>query len=195
MSDVMVLKKKLSDELEVINKSLKGKKTIDAVCALSDIPTSNSKEDLFKLIKELYKFSKKARSQLTPDTGMSDNSGIEDMIKKQLTEVLPGLLQSALKDLTPKHNQDKLDTRKDTPPMTLHTLVIEKKGEDDDDRITDDVWKDVVKNDVKTKLKNVPVIKSASSNGAAKLHFKSKQLTKSTKRALLVYIIYKTVMV
>ena len=186
MANVMDLKKKLNEELDVINKSLKGKKSIESVSVLSDVPTNNSKDDLFSVVKELYKFAKKALSHISSDTigsGVCDNRGLEDLIKKQLTEVLPGLLQSALQDLTPQQATSDTTTREDKP-VTMHTLVIEKKTESEDDKITEDEWITVVKKDVKTKLKNVPVIKAASSNGAAKLHFKSKEHLDRAQEAL-----------
>ena len=186
MAKGMDLKKKLNEELEVIDKSLKGRKTIDSVNVLSDLPTNNSKDDLINVIMELYKFAKRALSHVPSDcngSGAGDNSGLEDLIKKLLTEVLPGLLQSSLQDLTPQKVKPETTTS-ENKPETMHTLVIEKNTESEDDKMTENEWTTVVKNDVKTKLKNVPVIKAASSNGAAKLHFKSKEHLDRAQQAL-----------
>ena len=187
MANGMDIRKKLNDELEMINKSLKGKKTIESAKTLSELPTNNSKDDLFNVIKELFKLTKKALSHIPPDTTgsvASDNSGLEDLIRKQLTEVLPGLLQSALQDQTPQVQVKSETITREDKPVTMHTLVIEKKAENGDEKITEEEWTTVVKKDVKGKLKNVPVIKATSSNGGAKLHFKSKEHLDRAQEAL-----------
>ena len=183
------IRKKLNEELEVINKSLKGRKTIESANTLSDVPTNNNKDDMFNVMKELYKFAKKALSHVSSDTtGLvaCDNSGLEDLIKKQLTEILPGLLQSALKDQMPHLvKSETTTTTREAKPVISHTLVIEKKAESDDDKkITEDEWTTVVKKNVKTKLKNVPVMKATSADGAAKLHFKTKEHLEMAQEAL-----------
>ena len=52
--------KTMNDELNVTNNCMK---TIESTTAVRDIPTNDSKEDLFKVMKELYVFSKKALTQ------------------------------------------------------------------------------------------------------------------------------------
>ena len=180
-----ILKKKLNEELEVINKSLKGKKPIESVNVLSDLPTNNSKEDLINVIKELYKFAKKALSHIPSDcSGTSENvKGLENMIKKQLTEVLPGLLQNALQGLAPEKIKSETTSSEDKSE-TMHTLVIEKNTESEDDKISEIEWTTVVKKDIKSKLIHIPVIRAASSNGAAKLHFKSQEHLDQAQQAL-----------
>ena len=125
----MATLKKMTDELEVINKSLKGTKTIDSATAVKDIPTTNSKEDLFKVMKELYVFSKKALTLIPPETKMAvsgpDANTIENIIKKQLTDFLPGLLKSALQTLPDAPAQPGV-AREEKPLPAKHTLTIER---------------------------------------------------------------------
>ena len=54
------IRKELIEELDIINKSLKGNLTIEDSKELADIPTNNSRGSLFSVIKELYEHSKKA---------------------------------------------------------------------------------------------------------------------------------------
>ena len=177
--------KKLEEELDVINNSLKGKKTIESASVLTDIPSNNSKDDMFNIIKELYNFSKKALLDLTKlkNLGVSSQPDIQSLIKQQLTDTLPGLLQEALQ----KHSS--LDTTvKDSIDVPVsHTIVIEKlKSGDEEEQveISEEEWTKVVKKDVKKTLKSVPVIKARSSEGSAKLHFKSKEHMDQAKEAL-----------
>ena len=155
--------KKLEEELDVINNSLKGKKTIESASVLTDIPSNNSKDDMFNIIKELYNFSKKALLDLTKlkNLGVSSQPDIQSLIKQQLTDTLPGLLQEALQ----KHSS--LDTTvKDSIDVPVsHTIVIEKlKSGDEEEQveISEEEWTKVVKKDVKKTLKSVPVIKARS---------------------------------
>ena len=176
----MATLKKMTDELEVINKSLKGTKTIDSATAVKDIPTTNSKEDLFKVMKELYVFSKKALTLIPPETKMAvsgpDANTIENIIKKQLTDFLPGLLKSALQTLPDAHAQPGV-AREEKPLPAKHTLTIERKVGDDEEEvkpITESDWVTVVRSDVKRELKAVPVQRASVNNGAATLNFTSK---------------------
>lgn len=178
------MKKKLLEELEVINKSLKGSKcTIESANTITDIPTNNSRGDLFQIVKELYAFSKKAVSyvQSTTTSATSSNtapSDIQAIVKQQLTDVLPGLLRDALQEHSNQVQTPKEETPENTIPAvsTSHTLVIERIPDGgEENKITDAEWTTVVKKDVKGALKTVPVIKAAPpTNGAAKLHFRSK---------------------
>ena len=179
--------KKMQEELETINNSLKGTKTIESASVLADIPTTNSKDDMFKIIKKLYNLSKKALSDLAKQNVevSPQPTDIQSLIKQQLTDTLPGLLKEAL------HNHSFLDkTVKDSDvdvPVNSHTIVIEKLNEgDEDDKavISEEEWTTVVKKDVKKTLKSVPVIKARSSEGSARLHFKSKEHMDQAKEAL-----------
>lgn len=171
------IKIKLEAELEVINKSIKGKNTIESAKVLSDIPPSNSKDDLFKVIKELYLLSKRMLSNIGKTTDKTTTSQItaedvQSLVRTQLTDVLPGLLKEALEN----HDCPKEEKKEDEKPSESHTLVIKKIQESEDDKenkITETEWTQVVKKDVKNTLKSVPVIKAQTSNGDVKLHFKS----------------------
>ena len=176
--------KKLEEELEVINNSLIGKKKIEDAKLLVDLQTTNSKEIMFKAIKELFKFSKKTLKVLgsistgVPVSGPTADD-IKSMIKQEFTEILPGLLQEALN----KHsNTEKPLEDGDEPQGTSHTLILENLHSSVDEeeakeeaKISEQEWTTMVSKDVKKTLKDVPVLKARSTNGAAKLHFKSKE--------------------
>ena len=68
----------------------------------------------------------------------------------------------------------------------MHTLLVEKTTESGEEEIPENEWKTSIMKDVKTKLKHVPVLKAASSNGAAKLHFKTKEDLDKAQDALRV---------
>ena len=68
----------------------------------------------------------------------------------------------------------------------MHTLLVEKTTESGEEEIPENEWKTSTRKDVKTKLKHVPVLKAASSNGAAKLHFKAKEDLDKAQDALRV---------
>ena len=130
----MAALKTMTDELNVINKSLKGMKTIESATAVKDIPTNNSKEDLFKVMKELYAFSKKALTHIQPETKMAvsgpDANTIENIVKKQLTDVLPDLLKNALKTLPAISAQSSDNANMamvEKPLPKKHTLTIKHK--------------------------------------------------------------------
>jgi cob(I)alamin adenosyltransferase len=93
---------KMKEELELINKkSFKGKSTIESATVLSDIDTTNKRDDMFTVIKELYNLSKKLAKPNKQDT-----SNIEEVIKKQLADVLPGLLKTALSSVPALQNKE-----------------------------------------------------------------------------------------
>jgi hypothetical protein len=185
--------KKLEDELEVINNSLQGRKSIEAAKLLTELQTTNSKEILFNAMRELYKFSKKTLKALesistgAPVSGPTSDD-IKSMIKQEFTDTLPGLLQEALK----KHSSmEKPLENEDKAPETSHTLILENiptsQNEDtakEEAQISDDHWTTVVSKHVNKTLSSVPVIKARAANGAAKLHFKSKEDQEKAKEAL-----------
>ena len=189
MAMAMAALKVMTDELTVINKSLKGTKTIESATAVKDIPTTNSKEDLFKVIKELYVFSKKALTLIQPETKMAvsglDATTIENIVKKQLTDVLPDLLKNALKTLptvTAQPTDNAINAEKPLPMK--HTLTIKRKPDEESEEITDSDWTTVVCRDVKDELKTVPVQRVSINNGAATLNFTSKDHLDKAQKAL-----------
>ena len=184
----MAALKTMTDELNVINKSLKGMKTIESATAVKDIPTNNSKEDLFKVIKELFAFSKKALTLIQPETKMAisgpDATTIENIVKKQLTDVLPGLLKDALRTLPGV--PDLPDVKEEKPLPTKHTLTIKHKAEEEEEvqPITENDWVTVVRKDVKRELKDVPVQRASVNKGIATLNFTSKAHLDKAQKAL-----------
>lgn len=167
--------KKLKEDLEKINNSLKGKKTIENVSNVSDIPTSNSREELYKCVKELYTFSKKVLGILenisVPSNeclGPAISKNIEDMINKQLTEVLPGILKAALESHTTQEKEVKEDTVKEVASPLYHTMEVEIPKDKEKES-----WKEVVRD----ACKSIPVNKVAydPETGVAKMHFNSKE--------------------
>ena len=187
----MAALKTMTDELNVINKSLKGMKTIESATAVKDIPTNNSKEDLFKVIKELYAFSKKALTHIQPETKMAvsgpDANTIENIVKKQLTDVLPDLLKNALKTLPAISAQSSDNANMamvEKPLPKKHTLTIKHKPDDETEEITESDWATVVSKDVKRELKAVPVQRASVNNGAVTLNFPSKVHLDKAQKAL-----------
>lgn len=186
----MAALKTMTDELNVINKSLKGMKTIESATAVKDIPTNNSKEDLFKVMKELYTFSKKALTFIQPETKMAvsgpDANTIEAIVKKQLTDVLPELLKNALQTLPaiPTQHSDNVIDKVEKSLPTKHTLTIKRKAEEDSEEITESDWVTVVSKDVKRELKAVPVQRASVNNGTATLNFTSKAHLDKAQKAL-----------
>lgn len=170
----------MKEELEILNqKSLKGKSTLESAKVLSDIDNTNKKDDMFFVIKELYSFSKKALNlaKLSETASGHDTSNLEDVIKKQLADVLPGLLKTALSNVPAFQNQAELGVREDKTPAVRHTLTVKKKPGTDEDHsppITEKDWCDVVRTDLKGSLRTVPVKRATLSDGAATLDFTSK---------------------
>lgn len=177
MADV---KKKLTEELNVINNSLKGTKSIDSASVLSDIPTSNSREDLFKCIKTLYNFTTTALGYIqtpTTDSSPTGAEGIEGLIKKQLTDILPGLLKTALQNHKDEVKPVNEATVKEVTPSLHHTMDIEMVPGEEENDVSKDEWKKAIRKDVRGACKSVPVNKVAydPSTGATRLHFNSKE--------------------
>lgn len=172
--------KTMTEELDNLNKkSLKGTYTIESANAVADIPTNNSREHLFKVVKELFSFSKKALNFVqSSDMKISghDSEIMENIIKKQLTDVLPNLLRDALSTFPPvKVQRESIQEEKPLPK--LHTLTVEKKPEEEEGAvqpITESEWTKVVRKDLKGSLKSIPVQKASLSSGTATLRFASK---------------------
>ena len=175
-------RKKLFDELEVINTSLKGKNTIESASLLADIATSNSREDLFKIVKELYTFSKKTLSLTSaPQANVNcvDAEALNNIIKNQLADVLPGLLKNAL-ETTPDTTATRPTSKTLKEDVTLpvrHTLLIERKTDEqnDNESFTDTEWSTVVQRNVKGVLEEVPVQKVSVRDGKPSLTFSDKE--------------------
>ena len=192
--------KRLEEELEVINKRGNKGKTIENAKTYEDISSAMTREQLFKLVKELYSFSKRSlehtKKMKTGAKSSSENNvnvsaeDIGKMIRDQLSGVLPGMLKDALsmnQQGVPKTTSGGPATKSDT----MHTLEIKKKvdaSDKDNDSLTmisDNDWTTVVRKDVKGALKNVPIIKaSTSQKTTAKLHFESKDHLDQAKQAL-----------
>jgi hypothetical protein len=187
--------KRLEEELEVINKtSLKGK-TIEAAKLLSDLQSTNSREILFNTMKELYKWTKKTLKVLdsipteAPVSGPTSDD-IKSMIKQELTDTLPGLLQEALKDtlssLSPVQAHPE-PTQEEKPLPDMHTLTVQNKPEGEEETenpISQDNWVKVVKKDLKSSLKYIPVQRVSLSSGKATLRFSSKDDLAKAEEAL-----------
>ena len=167
---------KMKEELELINKkSFKGKSTIESATVLSDIDTTNKRDDMFAVIKELYNLSKNVLKLAKPSK--QDTSNIEEVIKKQLADVLPGLLKTALSSVPALQNKEDTSVKEVTAPSERHTVTLTKKSDTEENSpspITDREWTEVVRSDLKGSLKAVPVKKATFLNGAATLDFTSK---------------------
>ena len=198
--------KGLQDELDLINRQgkPKPKHTIKSASTYADIGSSTSREDLFKLIKELYGFAERALDLCNTMGGgtsasSTDLSQLGVMIKSELSGILPEMLQDALKSLKEPccggpANHDCSNSREreeKTLPIQQHTLELEKKCDADEllqnedaGKISTEEWTTVVKKDVKGALKNVPVLKTSSSLKSTKLHFENQDDLQRAERAL-----------
>ena len=164
----------LQDELDLLNRRGKSKPihTIESSKTFQDFGASIGREELYKTIKELYNFSKRAMEQvkIREDNagGGSTNVGqLGDMIKTELASVLPGMLKTALADFKNSDDDQKIPCSHDQPKNVSHTLQVEKKVDESKDamdpsEISKQEWTEVVKKDIKGKLKNVPVMKTSA---------------------------------
>ena len=183
------MERSMAEELEELNvKSLKGTFTIENAKSVSDIPGSNSREHLFKVIKDLFTFSKKALNLAKPDANLvgQDKETLENIIKKQLNDVLPGLLKESLATL-PSIQPIVDDVREVEKPLPkMHTLTIVNKAEGDGEPtpISESEWTTVVKKDLKGSLKSIPVQKASLSSGTATLRFATKDHLDKAEQAL-----------
>ena len=165
---------------------------------------------MFKLIKELYSFSKRTLDHLSKQTDHAgtpvqpiDYGQLGDLIKSQLSGILPDMIQEAVNKID-KPFYDCCDngdrgcsasnsnvTQEKQLPVKQHTLELEKKCDEeqlklDEDagKITSEEWTTVVKKDVKGALKNVPVLKASSTSKLTKLHFESQDDLERAEKAL-----------
>ena len=173
----------LREELQEISDSIKGKIKIESANCFKDLELNSSRESLFVTIKALYDFSKKLISQLDQSPS-EEKSGspvtaddVNSLVKKQLTEVLPGLLKDALENHSSSNSPTSVlaNVVKDEEPIKKHMIVLEKldNEEDTEKTITNMSWSTVVSKDVTETLKTVPVMRAQAVQGTAKLQFKS----------------------
>lgn len=177
----------MTDELEQLNKkALKGTCTIESAKAVTDITTNNSREHLFKVVKDLFAFSKKALTQAakTSDekTAGQDNQNLEDILKR----VMPDLLKDTLSSLS--HVQAHPEPAQEEKPLPdMHTLTVQNMPEEEEGEvkpISEDDWVKVVKKDLKGSLKSIPVQKASLTSGTATLRFSSKDNLDKAEKAL-----------
>ena len=197
-------------ELDTINNSIKGKVKIDAAATVTDIATNNSKENLFKVAKELYLLNKKILSSLHEEpTGTaqapesSDHLTAEDVNKLMetkltnffpglLNEALPGLLDDALKRLSTNGGNPPEAVKAPEPtiekPVKSHSILLgelQKEGsEEPKEEMSQGKWNTVVKGDVARSLETVPVVRAQYKGGSARLDFKSEEDMKKAENAL-----------
>ena len=162
---------KLKEELKIINNSLKGTKTIESANVLTDLPSLNSKDVLFRCMKELYNFSKKVLDLHRTSEAASNPEDIEGMIKRQLTTLLPGLLQTALEDSKTfnKADPDLAVKNVDAKPSVVHTMEVEIPK---DNSQPEGAWKTMLRGP----CTSLPVNKAVYDpvKGVAKLHFENR---------------------
>ena len=118
--------KKLEDELKVMTSIVKGRcKNLENVKVIEDI-VGTLRPDLFKMAMDLHAFSKKLIVTLNDSQKDLSASDIPSLVRKELTDLLPGLLKEALNaDVTEKK------TVKESPKES-HTLKLEKISEGDE---------------------------------------------------------------
>ena len=185
---------KMKEELKRINdKGFRGKSTIESAKVLSDIDSNNKRDDMFTLIRDLYNIAKKSLDHAKPSettNGHGIPNNLEDIIKNQLSEVLPDLLKTALSALPAMQGQ--AHAAEDKIPRTqdkVHTLTVEVKSEEKEGvavPMTESEWTTVVRKDLRGTLKAVPVQKASlsQSRGTATLKFSSKVHLDEAERVL-----------
>jgi hypothetical protein len=168
--------KKLEDELEVINNSLQGRKSIEAAKLLTELQTTNSKEILFNAMRELYKFSKKTLKLLdsvssgAPVPGPTSDD-IKSMIKQELTDTLPGLLQEALNNHSSmEKSPNKADDLAVKPSELVHTMEVNIPEVEDDSQ--PGAWRTALRGPCRSLPVNRAVYDPVKR--VAKLHFETK---------------------
>jgi len=172
----------MTDELEQLNKnSFIGTCTLESAKAVTGIASSNSRERLFNVVKDLFAFSKKALTLVKSsdeNTTGQDNQNLEEILRK----VMPGLLKETLSSLSPVQTHPE-PAQEEKPLPDMHTLTIQNlkpEGEEEVKPISEEEWVKVVKKDLKGSLKAIPVQKASLSSGTATLRFLSKDdLTKA----------------
>ncbi|CAL8292392.1 unnamed protein product [Arctogadus glacialis] len=132
--------KKMKDELDHINrKSLKTKdmKTIETAEKLEDLENTSSRAFMFTAIKDLFAFSMRALNLCktiadTKDVTSSvpqDFPNFEEIIKKQLHDVIPDLLKAAMATLPTTGQGNPKETKEDKQLPVRHTLTVERMAD------------------------------------------------------------------
>ena len=190
------VRKKMEEELEAINNSLDNSKAGVSTVSITSmiesgqtkLPNGNTAPFLFKIVKDLYKLTHRAISQIRSDEDSDKVSPTIDLVKAELAKLLPGLIKEGLAGAHQPQPGNVTGKEISSTPSVRHTLDLEKIPEvegDTDLKITEDLWTTVVKKDVTMSLKSVPVIRSStSSGGTARLQFKSKEDLAQAEKAL-----------
>ena len=183
---------KLEQELQTISKSVQGKVKVDAMVSLNgELSPANKKEDLIKVIKELYSFSKKTLELLKKSPGETKESAVDvsAIVRETMTSFMPGLLEKALNDMQLRNEPVDKTRDDDDVPRETHILTLEKRagpGSEEPQKITENEWTDVVKKNVRNKLQHVPLKQAPTltKEGAGRLRFNTKEHMDSAKVAL-----------
>ena len=171
---------KLEDELNVLQNSVSGKSKNLEIAKVADDLNSTTKPEMFRIIQGLYGFSKKVLTMLkVQETNSPDSDhGLPSLVRKELKDLLPGLLREAL-------SGDAAGKKTEEAPKESHTIVLEKIGEgEDEEKLSEGEWTKIVKLDVKNALKNVPVLRTKTVEGTARISFKTKEDMDSARDAL-----------
>ena len=179
-----VTREELCGQLELINTSVKGKMSIAEANGIASkestgICASNSKPDLFNIMKELYLFSYKILNSVnltSPQVHVPDvkdeqtkTEELTSTVKKILGECLPEILKSQLEDAMSKIEYpksapaEKSVERADTSLPTIHTMIVEKPkretadGGKEIEPFTESEWKISGRKRFADKLQNIPV--------------------------------------
>ena len=176
----MEMVKKLEDELKVMSSIVKGRcKNLENVKVYEDVQ-GTSKPDMFKMTMALYDFSKKLLVMLKGSNNDLSASDIPSLVRKELTDLLPGLLKEVL-------NANVVTETKtvEESPKESHTLTLEKIPDGEEtEKLSEGEWTTVVRGDVTKALKNVPVLKAKKVEGAATFSFRTKEDMDSARDAL-----------
>ena len=197
-----ITREELAKELEVINRSVQGKKCLAEADDIKDI--LGSKQNYFAVMKELYNFSCKILNSVNmtssqvdvPDNDRDVQTKTEDLtatVKKILEECLPEILKSQLKDVMSVNQcpADKPAERATTSLPTVHTMIVEKpkketaEGGEESEPFTEGEWKTSGRKKFTQKLQDIPV-KSAAvlPDGRLKFTLSSKENLESAVEAL-----------
>ena len=189
MSKAMSMYSKYEKELKVINESIKGKNKLDS--SEEALDARNTKPDLFKVAKELYTLSGKLLVALKEGPVSRDTVNVSDVsniVRTELTNILPDILKEALAQQRSTIRVPVDEPTQEQPIADVHTLTIEKipTNAGESTMFTQQEWTEVVKKNLKTTLKTVPISRTSSpaSSGKARLTFKTKEDMDTAKAAL-----------
>jgi hypothetical protein len=180
---------KLAAELDELKNSLAGNRKMDINMEYGDMDPKNSKTSLFILAKDFYKFSLKALDELKKVSADSScDSDVPALVRKEITDLLPGLLKEALSDLrTAPVSASNVTVTSDQPSET-YSLFLERQvvGDEEPKKISHQEYVDVVKRDLKTSVPTIPILKTQRHEvkGAVNMTFSTKEHRDSAKEAL-----------